>query len=523
MKHPRRIVATVLLTAGVFIPFIVSASTYQQTDDAVLQADTSSLLQGLGPGENFNGDLVSVTLRIWAPFGSISNGVTFSVNGYRKSDGANDQFIAPNNGDGSAGVAWFDLINGMNEITATYDAGFTFDSSHCYVIQVQEGFTGPERLVMGSDTVVYAPPITSGCFSGAGETGPIGGGTDLESIYFVMQTDGVSPGIIIDPAEGDYWTTIDIEFTSDHLYMFHPDGVNYFGEITTPGTYETSLVGLGSPNQLGTHTFVMGDSAECAQGKTLTECLTDIPSAITATYENIGVESLQSRITSVVSPTQFEQTETDTVTFEYEFFSGDPLVTYAGGELVDTHAGQSIAFPEHEITATGPQTYTENLGLVEGHAYTFRPYLRNTTGEIRIYGTPITFFVIENEWSSFVPRNDQEAEDIASSTPDLGQTATVSGLLMQRPPFLWFKQINDAYASSTQTVGSEMPTLTINMSDTIIPFTADMFSSTTLSKFIPEETHETIYGTMQASIYAFGLYALYRRIQGAFNKDENEI
>jgi len=163
------------------------------------------------------------------------------------------------------------------------------------------------------------------------------------------------------------------------------------------------------------------------------------------------------------------------------------------------------------------------MTLTSGHTYTFRPYLRNSDESVIIYGTPITFFVVTNDWQSYTPATESEYEALASSTEQIGQTSTMANLLMERPPFLWFKQINEAYASSTQSTTTEMPSLTLNFASSSIPFTVTMFSSTTLSTLIPADTHELLYGIMQASIYAFGIYALYRRVQGAFTKDENSI
>jgi hypothetical protein len=210
------------------------------------------------------------------------------------------------------------------------------------------------------------------------------------------------------------------------------------------------------------------------------------------------------------------------VDFEYQYFSGSPLVILTGGELTDINGGENIYFGEQAITTTGLVTVSRTMLLTSGHQYTFKPYVTSTAGT-RIYGETVTFFAQTNEWQNLVPTTTAGYEALASSTEDIGKTATVGGLLMQRPPFLWFKQINDAYASSTQVTAEAMPTLTVNMSSTSIPFTVDMFSSSTLSTFIPQETHDRLYGIMQASIYAFTLYALYRRVQGAFNKDENEI
>jgi len=217
---------TLCILALFLLPVAAQATTYSQTDHAATQADFATLRSPLGPGENFTGDLVSITVKITAT-STVSNGVTFSINGYRKSDGVNDQFIAPNNGNGSAGVAWFNLVSGTNTLTATYGA-FTFDSSHCYVIQIQSPFSGADtRQVEGSSLVVYTPPITSGCFSAStGQPGSIGGATGLDSAYFILVTDGIpTDGVSITNPTATTYTNNPITF--DGLYT----NTNLFNQI----------------------------------------------------------------------------------------------------------------------------------------------------------------------------------------------------------------------------------------------------------------------------------------------------
>lgn len=98
--------------------------------------------------------------------------------------------------------------------------------------------------------------------------------------------------VTVDPIEGGYTTMQDLVFDVGHLYMFSPDTINYFGEITDPGSYEFSLYGGGLPNIPGEHIYlnIEGDPEEirlyCGQTHTLEECITEYPAYVSATYLN---------------------------------------------------------------------------------------------------------------------------------------------------------------------------------------------------------------------------------------------
>jgi len=346
------------------------------------------------------------------------------------------------------------------------------------------------------------------------------------------ETDTINVGIICGstpfvPAGGcsGAWAGASVKYFNTDVQLPSSPQTIVFSSSTMPayqsGMYYALTMSRNNVGYTGTVSF-RGSST--ASSTCIAGCPTNTGQPFYAVTSSAApVVSTDSRVVSVNTPTQFQQTGSATVDFSFTYYSGDPLVTFAGAELTDTHIGQNIYYEESVILGSGYGTSTRSLTLTEGHGYTYRPYIRNSDGSVRLYGESITFWVVSNQWQSLIPTSTAAYEEAASSTESLGQVATMGGMLMARPPFLWFAQINAAYASSTTSTGEEMPTLTIDMGDTLIPFTADMFSSTTLSTFIPEETHDRLYGIMQASIYAFGVYALYRRVQGAFNKDENEI
>lgn len=172
---------------------------------------------------------------------------------------------------------------------------------------------------------------------------------------------------------------------------------------------------------------IQGDSSLTAT--TLVDFSTNSGSSLNFSWILYGSGSAtpqNSQITSVISPTGILPTASTTVDFEFTYYNGIPLVSFAFAEVRDITNGINYATELKPPNASGGNTYQDSLVLEAGAFHMWRPILDFGTSSPRIYGSWTTFDVLTPS-AGFTPDpvfwgNTDPWDTNASSTAGLAET-----------------------------------------------------------------------------------------------------
>jgi len=222
-------------------------------------------------------------------------------------------------------------------------------------------------------------------------------------------------------------------------------------------TTQTSRVvfGTSTPNQCDT---------SCYPGSPflyLRAADQDDPGAFTTSY-----------IQSQTSPTQSEVTGSTDVDFAYSFWNtGYEGFDKAGVALNNLSSGQNVTVSEQAISSTGAGSYSNTVTLISGDAYSYRPYLRNSSTNVKAYGQTFVFYVVSNSggqsYVNGVPIF-QDVNDANATSTLFGASAAFNlvDVILGKFPINWVIEMGQVITDlQTQTSTTSLPSMSVNFGE----------------------------------------------------------
>lgn len=274
---------------------------------------------------------------------------------------------------------------------------------------------------------------------------------------------------------------INLDLDANRFYVFN---------VSMPGAFAfpRGIEGSGVANHCHFSPFTPGDFTCTGIPYTyLTVRDGDYPEDFTASY-----------IIDINSPTPSETTLTTDVTFDYDYWNtGYEGFDKAGVILNNLSAGQNVVVPEQAITLTGEANFSQSMVLQASTTYLFRPYLRNSGTDEKVYGSPVVFYVVNNPGGqSLIP----EFDDATSSANVLfSQFFQIPTMVFSRFPFSWYVEIGEILKGLDATTTTAQASISLDFAG--VSTTTDdilgnqplvLFSSSTVSQYMPEGSLDLI-------------------------------
>jgi len=190
---------------------------------------------------------------------------------------------------------------------------------------------------------------------------------------------------------------------------------------------------------------------------------------------------------------------------------GYDLVSFAIKDVTNP-ASHPLVFP---VSASlGSHTVTNNVALTNSHAYLWRPVIYSSTGNpAPTYGDWYSFQSTSTPNATFDPNfvSGTVGTSTLLSSTNLLSFLNVPSLLQTKIPFAYIFQIADGFAVGLTASSSAIPSGLMSYK---LPGTAtssqDMFSTSTISRFLSPTMIATLRGLQLAILYMLFGYALYR-------------
>jgi len=179
-------------------------------------------------------------------------------------------------------------------------------------------------------------------------------------------------------------------------------------------------------------------------------------------------------------------------------------------EINDSLGSSTERFAQRGITSSGNATITASRLLTYGHFYLWRPVMYSTTGSTSpIYGS---YYSLQVGTSSqpFTPFDNPETNGV-----NFLAFVNVPQLLNTKFPFAYISQIADVvYSAIGTSTGNTLPNGSISFPNVGNGTTTiDMFSTSTIEKYLPTNTINIFRGLLAAAIYIGTFLFLFKRVQ----------
>lgn len=187
-------------------------------------------------------------------------------------------------------------------------------------------------------------------------------------------------------------------------------------------------------------------------------------------------------------------------------------------EIHDLTDGTTVTTGDTLISASGYATNTTAYTITQDHVYLWRPIMYSSaTTSTAIYGT---WYNLQGSttvaWTPYTPAGSNDVS--TSTTPNVKDFLTflnVPNLLKTKIPFAYFFEAKDAIEQGiATTTTTEIPSGGIEYKiGSLATTTADIFSTTTMAKYLTDEQIAILRGIMVIILYAEFGYAMYHRFK----------
>jgi len=333
------------------------------------------------------------------------------------------------------------------------------------------------------------------------------------------------------PSSAFTGTKTEYTLNATAAYYLNPS-LYYFLQVQPSGGFGNSGYAFGSN---ATSSF-LGGAANCST----TQCgnIKDYYFAF-----NGVIPSTDTRIIRVNSPLSGSVSTSSVVVFNYDY-SSNALdgFNFVGGSVKDLTNPSERELAIKPILSEGEAEYNSTMTLSPGHLHLWRPFLYSSTTNQYVYGDWYSFDVVYRSASStpLIPVANASstveylnsfcggfaAEDtilydvcyvggymFVPSTASVQQFATIPFSLQDKFPFAYYYQVKNIISNGSAT-STPLGTLTLSFASTSIPFTATIFSPTTIRYFIPDDVADIFKLLTTSTLWlAFGWY-VWHRVRG---------
>jgi len=242
---------------------------------------------------------------------------------------------------------------------------------------------------------------------------------------------------------------------------------------------------------------------------------------------NIGTST---RIVQQISPYNGATTDSTNVSFSFTWFnntSESTIYEKAQIEISDVTSATQYVPLQEDILSSGYGTTTISKTLIEGHMHIWRACLFDTDLGQKICGPYYSFNVVSpSAPQSLLPVPNIDGSNATSSLSQyLTQFINIPYLLSTKYPFSYFYDIGALLIELQSTTTQAWPEArfdydTLNISTTsknALPDSFVLFSSTTVTEYIPENVLST-WRALMAGVLWFGFaFMVFRRTSHAFH------
>jgi len=215
------------------------------------------------------------------------------------------------------------------------------------------------------------------------------------------------------------------------------------------------------------------------------------------------------------TPANGSYSSTTPTTFSATYYNagteGFDLATFSIKDVTDP-SNHPLTFPVN--TALGSQTITNHVQLTNSHAYLWRPVIYSSTSSSSpIYGDWYSFQSTSTPNATFDPNfiSGTVGTSTLLSSTNLLSFLNVPSLLQTKIPFAYIFQIADGFATGLNASSTAIPSGVMSYKlPGVATSSEDMFSTSTISRFLSPTMIATLRGLQLAILYILVGYALYR-------------